>query len=662
MKFCLLNFILILNYVFINCDFEDNEDFEDHEGNLNNINIESISYELTYSNNSVVKVVIKSYDTIDSEFSFIAYLKSYNEKKAYKLNCTSSIYDIIECFSERNVTFNLDDQYYFYYNKTSKYTFDENDILEDDNHISLVFKPDITIDNFLYKDNKKFIVETDGNMIGGGYLYITRKSKNVLNKQKDCFNRYIELNSIIPKIGFHKDIPISTFNGYKKAILNGYHIVDAILRFTKDSVPVISHVEDLEDISNGKGKISAHTFKQLQQLNFNGDKILCLEVLLQLCKEFNIIIELNLSQLDNSLFEGNNKTSNKAYKLMNLIEKYDMFNSIYFSDGPDCKNLLTLKKIKKDISVSISNIKNKEAFDKIKDNFKGSKRIILSLGEKSKLKEEDIKDILSLELKIKVNDVNDFNYFQQLQSWGVNYVTTKIFPSFLVETDKEIPILARCLPLDDMHSECEVEDEDVLRDNEWYNIYYSKSIYNIAEDIDTSPLAYFQYVDTYILDELYYKINKFNFEEGVINLNLSHVLNKGDEINGIVGPEYDNVPECYKFNFICQGNNSVTVNCKIEKDEENKTEIKGGNYYIYSLEDYSFNEYETDVRNAPEETYMEYITSEKKRPFLWICVIVIIVIICMIVFYCIKYKSSTEHYDRIRIADNNYLTDNYLFR
>ena len=226
-----------------------------------------------------------------------------------------------------------------------------------------------------------------------------------------------------------------------------------------------------------------------------------------------------------------------------------------------------------------------------------------------------------MELKIKVNDVNDFNYFQQLQSWGVNYVTTKIFPSFLVETDKEIPILARCLPLDDMHSECEVEDEDVLRDNEWYNIYYSKSIYNIAEDIDTSPLAYFQYVDTYILDELYYKINKFNFEEGVINLNLSHVLNKGDEINGIVGPEYDNVPECYKFNFICQGNNSVTVNCIIEKDEENKTEIKGGNYYIYSLEDYSFNEYETDVRNAPEETYMEYITSEKKRPFLGVSLV-----------------------------------------
>ena len=106
MKVYLLFLIFSINFLFIKTD---DDLYMDYEGNPDNINIESISYELTYNNYSIVKVVIKTYDEINSDISFIGYLKSQVEQKEYKLNCTSDFYDIIECYSQPHEKFNLDD-------------------------------------------------------------------------------------------------------------------------------------------------------------------------------------------------------------------------------------------------------------------------------------------------------------------------------------------------------------------------------------------------------------------------------------------------------------------------------------------------------------------------------------------------------------------------
>ena len=175
----------------LKCD--DNED-------PNNINIESITYELTYNNYSVVKVSIKTYDQIQEGISFTGYLKSVDEQKEYKLNCVSTFYETIDCFSEKDAIFNLNDKYTFYYSKKNdKYTFDENDELTDDKQVSLIFKPEISIDGQLYKDNKKIMAITDSNMVGGGNLYIVKQSKKILKKPKDGFNKYADLYNIITK-------------------------------------------------------------------------------------------------------------------------------------------------------------------------------------------------------------------------------------------------------------------------------------------------------------------------------------------------------------------------------------------------------------------------------------------------------------------------------
>ena len=662
--YCLF-FLLCSKILFVKSD--DDFQYRDYEGNPDNINIESITYELTYNNCSVVKVVIKTYDELESDISFIGYLKSSSGEKEYKLNCSSTFYDIIECLSERNAKFDVEDQYYFYYNKTkSKFTFDENDVLEDDKRISLVFNPEVNIDGSLYKDNRKITVETNGKMVGGGFLYVVKKSKEVLNKPKDGFNQYIELNNFIPKVGLHYDIPISTLLGYKKAIKRGYHIVDAVLRFTLDKVPVISHEDELSRISNGKGHISDYNYLELSKLDFSqgykqyeGETILSLQVLLQLCCEFDVIIDLDLSQINSKIFSND---TTYAYSLINTIKKYDMFDSVYFSDGPECLNILKLKTIKNDIAVSVMGLKDADSLEKIKKAFAGS-RIIINTGEityEKTLSEDIVKHGVTAGKKVKVGIVDDIKYAQKYQSWGVNYITTKSIPSFLIENDKEEPIIVRCNPVDDEHSECEIEDDIILKDNEWYNIYYSKNIYNISQDIDEDPIGEFFYIDTNILDELYYKINKFSFERGILSLNLSQELKKGEEICGVVGPDFENVPECYQFNFICTGNDGFSVDCKIQKDEEGKVEY-GRNYTIYSVEDYSFNEFETEERTAPEETYYEYIV-EKKRPYFLICLVIIIIIIICAIIYFVKCKQPTETYNRVRVADNNYLSDDYLYR
>ena len=104
MKKIFLFVVLLTVFAYFNCD--------DDSGNSYNINIESITYELAYNNYSVVKVIIKTYDSLENDVSFKAYLFAEGSDKEYLLNCYSTFYDIIECFSRKNETFDTNDKYY----------------------------------------------------------------------------------------------------------------------------------------------------------------------------------------------------------------------------------------------------------------------------------------------------------------------------------------------------------------------------------------------------------------------------------------------------------------------------------------------------------------------------------------------------------------------
>ena len=661
-------YIFLLLFVFSNIKCDDDYDYD----YTNNINIESISYELTYNNYSVVKVVLKSYYQLYYDVSFIAYLKSEEGDKAYPLKCSSTYYDIIECYSRKNEIFNTNDRYYFYYNKTnSSILFDENDILEDDKRISLVFEPELEIDDKLYRDNHKIIIQSKGDMVSGGYLYIVKNSKSVLQRPKDGFNQYIELNNIIPHVGLHEHLPPSTLQGFTEAINKGYHIINAEVRFTSDKMPVICDDNKLENISNGKGNIANKTFQQLEELNFGSkfdkkysdEKIMTLAELLALCRQSDVIIDLNLDNLDyNKYF---NSTRQYMYIIIRTIENLQMTNSVIFEGSAD--KILKLKEIRTDIAVSIKH-ENLEELKKMKDAFNDFKRVIYSF-EKN-VDDETIKYAVSLKRKVKVSLIDDKEHVKKLQSLGVNFILTRNLPPWIIENEKEEPIIVRCSPTEDQMSECDIEDYMFLQDNELYDIYFSHNIYNISQDISEEPIAQFQYINTNLLDELYYYIHYFSFEKNIITLILSDKLPKGEQINGIIGPNQEDMEDCYLYSFECKGNNTYSVNCKINKDEAGKIHFNWAHYTILSLEDYSLNEFETEQRKMDNENYdyqekegyINYVV-EKEPSILYVCLFVFIVIVIVIIFFLLrstKCKKQTRTY--VRITDNNYITDDNLYR
>ena len=669
----LIFILLLLSNILIYCEndddnLEDNEDlneygfydrfdYDEYFGSKDNINIISISYELQYNNISVLKVIIKTYEEITNDINFIAYLKSEEEEKQYLLNCSNTFYDTIECLSERKISLNIEDKYFFYYEKgkNNNLTFDGSNILEDENRISLVFKPEISENLKLYKDNRKIIAITNKEIIDGGYLYIVRKSKKILHKPKDGFNKYIELNNFISHAGLSGYFPPSTLISYQEAIKRGYHIVDAYIQFSKDKVPVIYHMKNLDNNTNGKGEISSKTLEELKKIdfgiNFNkkfkGEIILTFESLLKLCKENEIIIDLNLTLLDYKKYF--NETDEFLKIMINLIKKYDMFDSIFFSDNRK-ETILKIKSFKNDISFSLNSITDKQSKEKLKDEFKGS-RIIYNLRNIS-LEKEINKE--SLEEKIKVSEIDDLKLAKKMQSLGVNYISTNKLDPFLIQNEKEDPIIVRCSPSveDIFNSECEIDENVRLIDNEIYNIYYSDNIYNISEDINELPIGEFKYVDTNILDELYYSVVYFNFDEGIIQLNTSKKIKKNEIIEGIVGPAYDNVAELYQYNFLCEGNNIYSIKCKIKKDDENKVEFKG-NYSIFSLEGYSLNSNEVLKRIDSKKIYQRF--------YFYIIIGVFLVFIIIIIICCIK-KNRNDSFNEMKISGNAYISDNNLYK
>lgn len=64
-----------------------------------------------------------------------------------------------------------------------------------------------------------------------------------------------------------------------------------------------------------------------------------------------------------------------------------------------------------------------------------------------------------------------------IQEWGVNYITTKSLPSFLIENQTEEPIIVRCIPFDSVHSEFEIDDDIFIKKRIFWYIIIKTEIY-----------------------------------------------------------------------------------------------------------------------------------------------------------------------------------------
>ena len=492
-------------------------------------------------------------------------------------------------------------------------------------------------------------------MVSGGYLYITKKSKKVLQERKN-FNKNIDLNNFISHCGLWGYRPQNTLVAFKEAIRRGYKIVDGDLVFTKDKIPVMCHGVQLNLVSNGHGDLNEKTYDELKKLDFGsifdpkykGEKILKFEDLLKLCKEEEIILDLDLGHIKSKYFEN---TDEYVKIIINLIEKYEMFNSIFINDGRE-QVIEKFKSLRNDIVFSVYGISSKENMEKMNKHFNNSEINIYNFGGLTtggKISEETVKYGISLGKKIKASKIDDINFANQVVSWGVNYVCTNKLEPFLMKNEREEPIIATCTQsdMDEEISECEIDEEYDLEDNQMYNIYYSTNIYNSSMDIVEKPIGEFKFVDTNLLDEYYYDINHFDFNNGIIKLNISNTLKKGETINGLVGPTYDDVAECYIYDFTCKGNGKHMLDCTINKKDPTKVPYNG-DYKIYSLEGYSLNK---------EQLYYKLNYQKNMRRFkISILIIAIIVIISCAVIYFVRMRSTISYR---RMNEN---ADDFLFR
>jgi len=565
----------------------------------NNINVFSISYELLNNNNTFIKVKIKikTINTINHNIYFKAFLKSDDNLAEYSLKCYSECLNCIICLTYTEAFFDKNKKYYFYYSRnksSSSIVFNNKDIFEDNKRISLVFHPDIIKNQILYKDKKYFLVKIGNNMVSNGKLYVVRKSKKILNENKNEFNKYINLNNFILTGSFLS----FTLKGFKEAIRRGYKMVDADILFTKDDIPVISHGAELNKVSNGEGNLFDKTYEELEALDFgikinkiySGEKLLKFEDLLKLCKKNNIIIDLDLSYLNYAQFYNN--TIKYANLIIKYAEQYDMINSIIFND----KRLFILdlfKSIRKDLSFSIKGMNEKKSIKQIENKYQDSKILIYNMGELTegkKINKEAVKYGLSLGKKIKAAKIDNINFANKVESWGVNFICTNKLESFLMKNDKEESIIFNCFNSDNNIniSICSIDKNNNLLDNEIYNIFYSTNIYNINNDIVEEPIGEFKYIDSYSYDLQYYDIKYFNFEEGIIKLNITNSVKKNKIITGLIGPAYDNVPLCYQYLIKCHGTGNNILECNINKNDSGKILFKG-KYSFYHLDGYSYN-------------------------------------------------------------------------
>ena len=580
------------------------------EDNVTNINTESIHYGLSYDEFSVVKAQIKTIEPINDYIKFVAFLKSEYEKKEYILQCSNKESYIIECVSEKGIKLNTEDKYYLYYNrsKNESIIFDYEYILEDDKRVSLIFSPQLYENQTVYRDNKKIIAKIEKKMVSEGYLYLTRKSKKLVNDTSDNFNKYINLNNLVYNGGLVGYRPKNTLDGYKEAIRRGYHIVEAPLQFTRDKVILILNKD--KNILN----------KYFE--DFDGKKVLIFEELLKLCKEYGCIIEVNFPFLES---DDSNRDENLKV-LWNFITAYDMTDSVIFNDNKNGIIVSSLLKLDKGITVSISNVKSKADIDEVKEKFKKINRLICNIdgfNEGFNVNEEIILYGISKNLKMKVSVVEGQELVEKIGSWGANYISTSSHP-FLVRNEYEFPIAVKCVPiyLDDL-SECKMGDDIVLKDNEIYNIYYSKNIYQKYKDLNATPIGEFRYEDTKINQNLYYIAKYISFKKGIMQLITSNKLGKNRKVKGVIGPKYDNVAECYKYNFTCEGNNKNYINCIIHKD---KGKIPySGEYEIYFLENYSFNEEEIADLNLTQINTRHFYSLKEKIGFTSILLLVSII-------------------------------------
>lgn len=138
----------------------------------------------------------------------------------------------------------------------------------------------------------------------------------------------------MPKIIAHRGAsslaPQNTVAAFKKAVDIGADGIETDVHLTKDGKLVICHNYEIDETSDGKGKISDMTFDEIRQYDFSsgfssefaGEKIPTLEEFLCCAKDLEkIIIEIKTPERENNI----------AKKTVETVKEFGLLSKTVFS-------------------------------------------------------------------------------------------------------------------------------------------------------------------------------------------------------------------------------------------------------------------------------------------------------------------------------------------
>ena len=199
----------------------------------------------------------------------------------------------------------------------------------------------------------------------------------------------------------------NTLEAFLNALNNGYDGVELDVRLTRDNEVVVIHDEDINRVSNGKGKVRDMTLTRLKRFNcgtlLKRERISTLdEVLNKLSPSSIIIIELKDEQ---------NKNNILANKVLKIIEKYPNLDIWLKSFSKEIVN--KLQEYSQNPVGILINKDNRELLDMDVDFYSISQKVINN---------EIVDNLLKQNKNIMVWTVNDENEIMSLKNnLGYNF-------------------------------------------------------------------------------------------------------------------------------------------------------------------------------------------------------------------------------------------------
>jgi glycerophosphoryl diester phosphodiesterase len=237
--------------------------------------------------------------------------------------------------------------------------------------------------------------------------------------------------------GFSGEAPENTLPAFKKAIEVGSDMIELDVRFSKDGKIVVIHDDTLDRTTNGRGKVSDYTLKELKELDagswfapqFSGEQIPTLKEVLELAKGK---IPMNIEIKDDS--PGQYKITDLADRALQEVKKAGMVGEVIFSSFYPS----SLQRIKeRDPRIWVALLYHRE-WNSLREVTGGRVFSVLNLRH-SFLTREKIRRIHQEGMKVNTYTVNSEEEMEQFIGWGIDGIITN-------HPDKLIQILKKKFP------------------------------------------------------------------------------------------------------------------------------------------------------------------------------------------------------------------------